>query len=345
MVIRAGQVLIEDLPVTGTVRQDGTAWVRWAADLEIPVQVTDGDRAVDVRAVLERPGVEVRLSWDMDLAGTTESVPIGRVHADTVDDDGHGRLRAHLVSREAHLTEHVFEHPWSVAGDTPVVQAITGIIRDTLPQAEVENRATRTAKTVESVFSDDHGQAVQTLAGLIPATVHTDGTGRWILRDTTPGQGAAPVWEISGDPLESATVSTSREDVVNRWIVRGQDTAGPLQAGATDTDPTSPTLFGDPQAGAWGKSVQIKDDPAVSTLGQARAIAASLLATTRGLSRRVTVTAAPCPALEPGDLVMVRRDPTRRDLDTLAVIDSITLPVNSSPHWTCQTRQWLGTVQ
>jgi hypothetical protein len=357
-VLQAGQVLIDDLPVTGTVSQDGAAWVRWSADLEIPANIPDGDENVDVASLVSGPGVEFQLWWAVVYpGGSIEEIALGRLHPDSIDDATPGRLSAHLVSREAYLSEHLFEVPVTVGSTTltdpdaqPYPQGtptaadiLTDLIRETLPQAEIVNEATYSTAVEPTSLDADRGTAVADLAALFGAEVHTGGAGTWIIRDQAPPS-LDPVWQLATGPegtVVSSTASLARQGVVNCWIVRGESPGSgylAVQNGAVDDDPGSPTRWGDPQDGAFGRLVGIWEDPSVTTPAQARVIATARLATSRGLAHTVAITGHPCPILEPGDLVSIQPDPAKPG--SLHVIDSVTIPINSTDSWNASTRLW-----
>jgi hypothetical protein len=117
--------------------------------------------------------------------------------------------------------------------------------------------------------------------------------------------------------------------------------ASPIVGIARDDDPTSPTWWGDPDAGAWGKAPVVLSQPNLTTLAQCRAVAAAELAKRAGAAAGLNLTAVPHAGLEALDVVDVvvptsvsgRTQTVRRH-----VIDSFTLPLTPGGDFPVTTR-------
>lgn len=143
---------------------------------------------------------------------------------------------------------------------------------------------------------------------------------------TFTGAGGAlgfPVWLIDTGArgvMVEAEEALDRTGVYNGVMVVGQNTAtdSPVSALVYDNDANSPTRWGGP----FGKVVHIEQSTAVQNATQAQSAAESLLDRKLGLTRSLTLTIAPNPALETGDIVDVAFVDGRRERH---VIDALTL--------------------
>jgi hypothetical protein len=137
------------------------------------------------------------------------------------------------------------------------------------------------------------------------------------------GQVAQPVWLVDTGlrgVMVDAEEALDRTSTYNGVLVTGQPDASDVTVHAlvVDDDPASPTRWGGP----FGKVVRIEQSTAVQTEAQAKTVAQSLLNLALGLSRSITLTTAPNPALEAGDVITVAFKDGRREAHT---IDSLTL--------------------
>jgi len=137
------------------------------------------------------------------------------------------------------------------------------------------------------------------------------------------GDPGFPVWLVdTGDTgvMVEAEEALDRTGVYNGVLVQGQNTAAdlPVSALAYDSDPTSPTVWG----GYFGRVVRVEQSSAVATTTQAQASAESLLDRRLGLTRSITLSIAPNPALEAGDVIDVAFVDGRRERH---VIDAVTI--------------------
>jgi hypothetical protein len=137
------------------------------------------------------------------------------------------------------------------------------------------------------------------------------------------GNLGSPVWLIDTGALGvmlEAEEALDRTGVYNGVLVVGQNNAtdSPVSALVYDAAFDSPTRWGGP----FGKVVHIEQSTAVQTVAQAQAAAEALLDKKLGLTRSITLTIAPNPALEAGDIVDVAFMDGRRERH---VIDAATL--------------------
>ncbi|HEY7037161.1 MAG TPA: DUF5047 domain-containing protein [Thermomicrobiales bacterium] len=135
------------------------------------------------------------------------------------------------------------------------------------------------------------------------------------------GNLTAPVWLIdTGDRgvMLNAEEALDRTGIYNGVLVEGQADASdvPVSALVVDNNPSSLTYWGGP----FGRVVRIEQSSAVQTATQAQQAAQALLSTKLGLTRSLVLTAAPNPALEPGDTIRVRFVDGRDELHTVDAI-------------------------
>lgn len=108
---------------------------------------------------------------------------------------------------------------------------------------------------------------------------------------------------------------------------------------AYDEHPTSPTRWGDPDAGAFGKVPLFIDNPAVTSVAQAQSVGRAELARRAGISRTMQLQAVPNPALEAGDVVLVIPDDSPAGASArLHIIDSISMSLRAGGGYSVTTR-------
>jgi len=147
----------------------------------------------------------------------------------------------------------------------------------------------------------------------------------WFYRFTVPnpvslnftgasGDIGSPVWLIDTGArgvMVEAEEALDRTGVYNGVLVVGQNTAtdAPVSALVYDAAFDSPTRWGGP----FGKVVHVEQSTAVQTVSQATNAAQALLDKKLGLTRSVTLTISPNPALEAGEIVDVAFEDGRRE--------------------------------
>lgn len=117
---------------------------------------------------------------------------------------------------------------------------------------------------------------------------------------------AYPVWEVDAGEsgvLVDSDESLDRTNTYNGVLMTGQATAvtGSFAVLVVDSEPTSPTRWGGP----FGHVLRAESSSAIQNAGQGQTAAQVLLNDALGLSRSLTITAAPNPAIEAGDTVLV----------------------------------------
>ena len=177
-------------------------------------------------------------------------------------------------------------------------------------------------------YSGSRGDALQALALAASADVYFDADGNWIF--TRPAGDSDPVWRVDASEdgvMIGADESLSRTGVYNGVLVQGQNAAtdAPLAALVVNDEPTSPTRWGGP----FGKVARVEQSSSVQTVEQAEQAAQSLLDRRLTLQRSLSVTAAPNPALEAGDVITVAFPDGREEDHVIDVVRIGLTPVDA----------------
>jgi len=293
-------------------------------------------------------GHEVQITHSLVSAdGSVWPVPVGRFRVDDLDGSDLGREPVSLVgvSRESYVVDDTFIAPRTVSGASATA-IITQLIRETLPQAMVSVTATHDAPVQQIVEESDRWGLILTLAQSIGAQVYCAPDGRFVIADA-PTVDTQPVWRFEPGPggtLLDSRRTESRVDVKNRIAVQGYTPDG--ASGAVvgiwrDVDPTSPTRWGDPDAGAWGKASLVLSQPSLTTLEQCRNVAAVEGAKRVGATAGLDLSTIPHAGLEATDIVDVVIPSSVSGYYTTArrhMIDSFTLPLTPGGAFPVRTR-------
>jgi len=221
-----------------------------------------------------------------------------------------GRLTVSCSDRMADINAAKFLAPRVPASGRPVVDNITSLLQEVIPQVAVDNRCGSEALVpVGIMWERDRGAAVDELASSIAAEVVARPDGGFLIR---------PVPTIADPVAWTATVgaagvivadqsAVSRAGVRNAWVVSSErvDAAeAPIRVVVYDLDPASPTRWDGPlrqRPGFWSSSL-------ITSEYQGLAAAAARLARSRGLARTRRLTLLPNPALDAGDVLAVAVD-------------------------------------
>lgn len=357
-VYKAGVLLYSNLPLAdGSIAVDATSATRRACNLTIPPFLPTGTYTqapalpdplmADPR--LATRGHELRIRHSLITSdGTPLTVPVGRFRVDSLSGSDLGRTAVTLsgVSREAWVVDDIFTTPRTVQG--PSAAALIGqLIRESLPQAVVINVATNDAPVRKTTEDEDRWGLILTLATSIGAQVYADPLGQFVIADA-PTTSTPSVWTFApgadGRSLLDSRRTESRVDVANRVAVQGSTPDGapsPIVGVATDEDPTSPTRWGDPDAGAWGKAAVVLSQPNLTSLGQCRTVARAELAKRTGQAAGLDLSAVPHAALEARDVVDVVVPTSVSGYSQTVrrhVIDRFTLPLTPGGDFPVTTR-------
>ncbi len=290
-------------------------------------------------------GHEVRIYWTLHFdGGGQESVYLIRARIDSMSGSltNDSEVTISGASREAFVADAGFIAPRTLSG--PSAQSLIGtLIREVLGSAEVVVSASMDARVPVTTFEGDRWAAIKTLADSIAATVRCDAYGRFIVADAPTAQTPANVRLAAGPGgvLVSAAANVDRSRVRNAWVVQGGSPSAdlaPVQAVVYDNDPSSPTRYGDPDAGFFG---MVPDRIQISTLtdlAQCRAVGLARLAQTCGAASTLNLSLVPNPALDVGDVVDVIIDPACVYSVRRHIIDSGSIDLTPGGAFTLSTR-------
>ena len=356
-VLKAGRRVYSNLPlVSGSITVDAASATRRTCTLTLPPFLPTAlyqeapalpDPLVQDPRLATR-GHELRVRHSLIASdGRPLTVPVGRFRVDDVSGSDLGRTEATVtgVSREAYVADDTFITPRTVQGPSAAA-LIALLIRETLPSATVRITVTQDAAVQPTTEDSDRWGLILTLATSIGAQVYADPEGEFVISDA-PTTDTPSVWTFApaeGRSLLDSRRTESRSGVANRVAVQGSTPDGatdPVVGVAIDDDPTSPTRWGDPDAGAWGKASVVISQPNLTSLAQCRAVAAVELAKRVGAQAGLNLTAVPHAGLEANDVVDVVV-PTSVTGYTQTVrrhvIDSFTLPLTPGGDFPVSTR-------
>ena len=308
-VYRDGELLQEDLPiVSGSVRADENSRVRRSASLVIGdsnLAPTDGD------SLLAPVGTDLVISAGVKYRNDNqELVPVGtfRIQETNVD-SWSGNITIEASDYMSVVADDRFLVPRSVAAGTVIVDEISDIVVGTLPDTEIfDITGSDDIVAAALTWDRDRDVAIEDLAKAIGAEAFFDVQGRFIIR---------PVPEVDSDALTGAWTIEGGDTGVLADVGQSMSRAGiynGVVASGTTTDSTTspPTAFAvistGPYAwnGSFGRKPKFYASPLITTTTQALSAARKVLARQRGLQRTLAPTVVRNPALQAGDLIIVR---------------------------------------
>jgi hypothetical protein len=240
--------------------------------------------------------------------------------------------RAQLV-RDARL-----EDDYPIAAGTNYATAIEALLAAGVPQLTFSfvSTAFTTPALVVAAQADRWDQAVA-MARSIGCQLYFDGEGVCVLAPevSITAQPVLSVAEGPGGVLLDTRIKLDRATSFNRVIATSVATSSTaaFRGVATDTDAASPTQYGGP----FGRKPRFFSSPLLTSSAQCQAAAEGILASDRGVGKSITFDVVPNPALEPGDVVQIRR--AALGLDEAHILDRLDVPLNVAGVMTAETRQ------
>ncbi|GGM75470.1 hypothetical protein GCM10012275_52680 [Longimycelium tulufanense] len=329
-----------ELPVAGgQVTADARSQVRRTAILETDPRLWPRDP----RGVLAPYGTEIQVDYGIVLlGGTVEWVPLirGRLAESSRQRPvpRSGTLSLELEDRSATVAEDRLTAPTQTLSGALVTDEIRRLIQDSLGAsvAVVDQTGSTRVASVMEIERERWADGVEKLADAIGAEVFFDPQGVGVIRPQ-PTLNDPVVWVIStGETgiLVSSTETMTREGVYNGVTASGQRSDGtpPVSATVWDDDPGSPTYY----QGPFGRKVRFYSSPQLTTTAHCQTTAAALLARVRGGNAQVTLSEITNPALEPGDVILLR------DLQAATVqahiLDRVVTPLSPREAQTLENR-------
>jgi hypothetical protein len=304
---RNGLEVASDIPFSaGNVTVSAGTGVRRTLDLT----VTD----VSLWDTLVVPGTELRPWRGVEYPNrATELAPLG------VFSVGRPSMRVGVADgisissapdRWARVQRARFVHPVPSITGAFAREEARRLMSGAVPEAAYEVTATSTATVGALVWDRDRDKAVED--DLLPpaaAEGYFTATGDILVRDA-PLLSADPVWTVDVDQETGVLLGGNRvrddSRTYNVVVVRPAAIDGTVPFApqvVADTDPTSPTYAG----AALERAVPyFYSSPVIKTAAQALAAGQTILNRVKSFNAQVDLTAAVNPALEPGDVILVR---------------------------------------
>jgi hypothetical protein len=324
---RAGVLIQADLPVAaGAVTIDGSSEVRRQLDLSV-ADPGLAPAAGDTTGPLTPYGTELFVRRGITFPdGSTEWVPQGWFRVQSVSGSlAPEVLKVQGVDRSRTVADARFLTPTQSVTTNTIPNEIKRLVQGAIPGATFIDRTGSTASTPELVWEQDRWAAINDLATAIGAECFFDADGACVLRPV-PSIDSPVSWYVDAGEsgvLIGGSKQTSRDTTYNGVVASGErtDNTSPYTATVTDNNPSSPTYW----LGPYGQVPYFYSSPIITSLAGAQSAATGLLARTKGLTRSVSLSAVPNPALEPGDVIQVVFPDRTYERH---VVDSLTIPLD-----------------
>lgn len=334
---RGGSLVASDLPVAGgSVAVDATSDVRRQLDLTI-ADPTLAPKAGDTTGPLTPFGTELYVRRGIAFPnGTVEWVPLGWFRIQQVSASlGLDALKVQGVDRSRTVADAKFLTPTQSVTTNTVPNEIKRLVQQAIPGAVFTDTTGSTSSTPDLVWEQERWPAISDLARSIGAEVFFDADGKCLLR-AVPSISNAVAWYVDageGGVMVSGSQETSRESTYNGVVATGErtDQFAAYTSTKTDDDPASPTYW----LGPYGQVPYFYTSASITTQAQADAAASGLLARTKGLTRSVSLSSIPNPALDAGDVVQVVFPDGTYERH---IVDSLTIPLDPSEAMPIGTR-------
>ncbi|MCX4676690.1 DUF5047 domain-containing protein [Streptomyces sp. NBC_01433] len=266
-------------------------------------------------------GARLRISRGVDYGdGTQELVPIGVFRLDEASGDpSQGPVTLTGRAIECIIADDKFTAPYTAAGT--VVNAITTLVRRSIPDADVVSTITDTAIGTRTWDVEaDAWAAVQELAAAAGAECFTTGDGTFVISVLPDILSTDPAWSVSageGGVYVRGSRGMSSAAVYNAVLARGDNAASggaPVQFLARDTDPGSPTYW----SGPFGHRPMFYSSSTLTSAGACQAAATVKLRAARAPNASGDFSTLPNPALEAGDVLRVIHPDGLKELHQVA---------------------------
>lgn len=323
---------ISDLDFSaGSVTANLTSRVTRSASLTF----SDRDFPGDVSAILSPYASVIRISTGIQYPdGLWEVFPVftGRVYTPVRQADGTVTVRAD--DRAADVVAYRFESPQNVGTSVTVLTEIQRLITQAVPEATFGTSDVTDQTSPALTWDEDRGQALDDLADVLQGRWYSLGNGDFVVRlfPYALGSVVSEIHDGADGLLSTANRTLTRDGVVNSVTVVAErmDGTAPIRVTARNTDPSSPTMFGD----LYGRVSQVIKVQTPLTSTAAQALATQQLGAQSALSEQWSVQMVPDATLEPGDTVRL----SYRGQSADQVIDSITYPLTTDGLMSLNTR-------
>ncbi|MFB7114046.1 DUF5047 domain-containing protein [Streptomyces sp. NPDC056291] len=242
--------------------------------------------------------------------GAEEWVPLGTFRINEPSGDVlTGPVSITGTTAEADIIDDAFQTVTTTRGYNGCVDAITALIRQTLPSATITNLTVGQRNPSCAVAAWDAGSdrwdAVSQIALAMRAEIYVDAQNRFVIRDLPDVVNGSVAWDIAegeGGTLISSSRSMPRTGVYNAVVASGENSASgmpPKSGVARDTDPASPTRWGGP----FGKVTKFISSALWVSAADCQAAAEYALFDATAPNVQTSLESLPNPALEGNDIV------------------------------------------
>lgn len=329
-----------EIPVSGgAITSDATSQIRRSGSINTDPSLWP----VNPRSVLAPLGTEVQVDFGIVLpGGVVEWVPLIRgllteaSRRQPIGSDS--SLPLTVVDRSARVAEDRFTAPTQTVAGATAVTEIRRLIQETLGVSVpvVDYTGSVAVAAVLDLERERWTDGVEKLADAIGAEAFFDPEGGGVIR-LQPTLEDVVRWVVSsGDTgiLLTREDKLTRERTYNGVVASGQrsDGTAPASAIVWDTDPLSPTYY----LGSFGRKPRFYTSSLLTTNAQCTATATALLARAKGTAAQMSLTAVCNPALEAGDVILVRDADT--GAETRHILDKVTVPLSPKDAQTFATR-------
>jgi hypothetical protein len=265
--------------------------------------------------------------------GTSELLPCGvyDISLFRVDDSGDGfTCRVDGYDRSRKLTRAALTDDYSIAAGTNIGTAIQMLLNHVLVGSSIQinydfSSTVYTTPLVNYQAGADPWAGAFALAQSIGCDLYFSVDGYCTMRPILDPRQVIPVWTFDDtrDQISMADAQMYQDDPVNHYVVFGEatDSAPAVRGEAYDNDPSSPTYV----FGPYGRNTNVSTSSVVTTVAQANAMAAGLLAKTSAAVQQVDMDIVPHPAFDVNDVIRVRRP--RISLDSHFAITQVVIPM------------------
>lgn len=258
-----------------------------------------------------------------------------------INDLSRQRLHSFDVSGssfEAYIVDDRFFTPRTPTKGTSTIVSIKALILESIPTAVFKTTATQDKVVgMTAPWERERWEAITSLADSINAEVYCDPNGVFVIADKTDFVTGTqiPVWRVDVGPtgvMVTENLVHTRDKVYNGVVASGQSSdqdIPPVWDVVTDNNPKSKTYWGGP----FGHVPKFYSNPNFTTKEQCTSAATNMLAEATAENCNLDFTMLPNPALEPGDVVELRRMDGKIENH---VVDSMTIPLGLGT-WSVKT--------
>jgi hypothetical protein len=330
-IVKGGVILENQVPMTsGSLSTDRTRNTRYEASVEIGMYDWDS-------LPIDSKGTRIRLYQGLESIGVRERIQVGEYQVFSYKRTNRGTVSTTLKGLEQFLIEAQFIRPVTPPYGTSIITAISNLIHDVLPDAEIVVQCSqdRLVTSTGAWEKDRWGDAITKLAAGIDAEVYAGYDGRFYIVDAPDLSTLVGQYRIQGGPggvLTSETRGDTRDGVYNAVSVSANSsdqTVPPLWAWAYDSNPASPTYF----YGDYGQRVRYYSSQFFTDEAQCQAYADRLLIESLAPNLSLDIGAGPIPFLEASDPITMVSEQGYPTADYLINKTSLSLGI---AEWTAE---------